>query len=80
MRFFKQLIGAIARLMLAALAINLLYIYYEGNWRDPIKAVEYAEVVFLWLFVVGSLIWGTYYIISIKRELKEKKDALPRME
>jgi TRAP-type C4-dicarboxylate transport system permease small subunit len=79
MRFFKQLIGAIARLMLAALAANLLYIYYDGNWRDPIKAVEYAEVGFLWLFVVGSLIWGIYYIINIKSEFKEKKDALPRV-
>ena len=49
-------------LMLVILALDLLYLYYGGYWYDPVKAIEMAEVILLWIFVGGGLGYIVYRI------------------
>ena len=47
-------------LMLVILALDLLHLYYGGHWYDPIKTIETAEVILLWMLVssgAGYIVW-----------------------
>ena len=61
MRYLKLIIY----LWLSVLAGDLLYLYYSGGWYDPIKFIEMAEVVFLYIFVVLGLVM---FAIEVKTD------------
>jgi hypothetical protein len=46
----------VVRLLLTILAGDLLYLYYAGSWYDPIRAIEIAEVILLYVFIVTGLV------------------------
>lgn len=62
-RLLKDVVGHIKPLiamMLAVTAIDLLCLYYKGAWYDPLKIIETAEVVLLYVFAVlglGYTVW-----------------------
>ena len=49
-------------LLVSCLASDLLYLYYEHAWNDPISYVEHLEVVLLWLLVAAGIA-GTWWQI-----------------
>ena len=51
------------------LASDLLYLYYAGAWYDPIKIIEVAEVIWLYLIIIGSLIAAIYLIRGLEWQL-----------
>lgn len=47
-------------MMLSALAIDLLYLYYAGAWYDPSRAIEVIEIILLYslaCFGIVRFIW-----------------------
>jgi hypothetical protein len=59
LKFAGNLLG---RLIILALAGDILYLYYAGSWYDPIKAIEIIEVVLIYCLAVGSIVWAIFYI------------------
>ena len=58
----KLLIGGFARLLPTVLSGDLLYLYYNQAWYDPIILIEYTEVAVLWLCVVTGIVWAARYL------------------
>jgi len=65
-RFIVELTLAV---MLVVLASDLLYLYYHrgGCWSDPVKAMEVAEVILLWMIAGGGV---SYIVWRIRREAR----------
>jgi len=51
-------------LFLSVTCGDLLYLYFIGSWYDPIKLIEYTEVIFLFLGGLFGLYW---FVISVKK-------------
>ena len=51
-------------ILFIVLAGDLLYLYYIGSWYDPIKVIEYTEVIFLYLFIVLGIVG---FILNFRR-------------
>lgn len=52
----KILFDAMIALFLVVLAVDLLYLYFNGAWWDSIKAIEYTEVFILVIIVIIGII------------------------
>ena len=71
-RLFRGIVGhvdLIIAMMLTVTAIDLLYLYYQGAWHDPLKIIETAEVVLLYAFAVSGL---SYTVWRYRSELKKR--------
>ncbi len=64
MRVWVAFFWILLPLITAALAGDLLYLYYAGAWQEAIKAIELAEVICLYLIGAGSLITVIYKVIK----------------
>ena len=53
-------------MLLTVLAVDLFYLYYNGSWYDPVKAIELTEVILLY----GLAILGIIMVIKGGTELK----------
>jgi len=51
----KCWVNLVEDLLLLALAVDILYLYYTGSWYEPIRAVELAELVILWTIIPFAL-------------------------
>ena len=51
-------------LFLSVMCGDLLYLYFAGSWYDPIKLIEYTEVILLFLIGLFGLYW---FVISAKK-------------
>jgi hypothetical protein len=67
MRLLKASIRILTGTLLAALAINLLILYYRGCWWEPNQIIEINELVFLYAFAVWGIAWTVY---QLKREAR----------
>ena len=47
----SKFLRAFSGLLLTVLAGDLLYLYYAGGWQEPIKVIEIAELVLLYLMI-----------------------------
>jgi hypothetical protein len=57
MRVFRLFSGTFLRLALTVLSGDLLYLYYAGGWRDPVKYIEIIELIALYLLAACGIIW-----------------------
>ena len=48
------------------LSADLLALYYQGRWYDPIKWIETSEMVLLYIIGISSLISAIYLIKKAK--------------
>ncbi len=64
--FLNIVLNIVGRLLLPALAIDLLYLYYTKAWYDPIIFIEYSEVVILYIIVILGIIWTIKYCLGNK--------------
>ncbi len=50
----KGILGLLTGIFLSVLSADLLYLYYAGTWREPIRWIEASEIVMLYIiFVLG---------------------------
>ena len=61
-KFLNYILGALARLYFALMAVIILIWYYKGLWYDPNKFIEYTEVAVHYIFAVGGLFWLIHFI------------------
>lgn len=54
-RLLDKTVIMLLSVAVAVLSGDLLYLYYAHSWNDPIKLIEYSEVVILWVFVIGGI-------------------------
>ncbi len=66
----RYIVESFIAINLAVISAAHLRLYYIGVWYDPIKAVEIAEVVFLYIFIVLGV---SYFIWRFIKQWKEKK-------
>ena len=50
---------AFTGMFLSVLAADLLYLYYIGVWHDPIRLIEVAEIVILYI-LIGLGLFSAY--------------------
>ena len=71
-RFLRSEWDIVANLMsnvlLIVLALDLVYLYFAGQWYDPLSWVETIELVVLWLIVIYSI----YCILRLRNSLRRK--------
>ena len=63
----KMLIRLLRYFILSVLSGDLLYLYYNGGWVEPIKWIEVSEVIILWALVFAGSVGLVY---QVKREAK----------
>jgi len=51
------------------LPIDLLYLYYDGNWYDPNRFIEVAELVLLYCIPIFAI---CRLVLLLKKELIDK--------
>jgi uncharacterized membrane protein len=66
--------------LLLALSIDLLYLYFVGAWYDPIQAIEYTEVVLLFVIAVFGLAYAGMTIRKLFKGGTQQNAALPAEE
>jgi len=64
------MIEFIVSFFLAALAGDLLYLYYAGAWADSIRLIEVSEVILLYVFVVFGIANGIRCVIKLFRRVR----------
>lgn len=62
-----RILNLATSIFLTVLAIDLLYLYYSGAWYEPIKAIEYSEVAFLYMLIILGIIGFTQNLKRITR-------------
>ncbi len=50
----KMLIRFLRYILITTLSGDLLYLYYNGGWVEPIKWIEVSEVIILWALVFAG--------------------------
>jgi len=60
----EKIINLLISAWLFVMCVDLLYLYYNGAWYDPIQWVETTEVILL--FVIGVFSLG-YFAIQANR-------------
>ena len=60
------MLNILISLLMAGLALDLLYLYFAGGWIEPNKAIRVCELALLWCFV-GL---GIFKAVKEVRELK----------
>lgn len=68
--FFGVLNRCLPGAIMAALATDLLYLYYVGAWHEPILAVEISEIVLLYVLIV----WGITWTVCVIRKAFRRKE------
>ncbi len=63
-----KLIDISAYILLFAMCSDLLYLYFAHGWYDPIKIIEYSEVILLFVIRIFSLF---RFAILVKRLFNE---------
>lgn len=63
----RCLIETALALFLLVYAADLLYLYFNGHWYDPVRLIELAEVVILVMTIPACLI---YVIWRVRKELR----------
>ena len=61
-----KLLDLITCLLLAGMCTDLIYLYYQGVWYDPIQVVEYVEVIFLYAISIICLVRGILLLKEFK--------------
>lgn len=64
----KKVLRISAPMFLMVTSADILYLYYAGGWYDPIRAIEVAEIILLYLLVCLGL-------VCFLMEVFEKKGA-----
>ncbi len=62
----KRILGLLTGIFLSVLSADLLYLYYAGTWREPIRWIEASEIVMLYIIFVLGII----QIVVVTKELK----------
>ncbi|MBA7663111.1 hypothetical protein ES703_71150 [subsurface metagenome] len=65
----KMLIRFLRYILITALSGDLLYLYYNGGWVEPIKWIEVSEVIILWALVFAGSVGLVY---QVKREVERR--------
>ena len=58
-----------SNVLLIVLALDLVYLYFAGQWYDPLSWVETIELVALGLIVIYSI----YCILRLRNSLRRKE-------
>lgn len=67
----KMLIRFLRYFILSVLSGDLLYLYYNGGWVEPVKWIEVSEVIILWVLVfAGSA--GLVYQFKLEAEKRKQ--------
>jgi hypothetical protein len=60
----KYLLNGGLGLLVTILSSDLLYLYYDNAWYDPMQFIEIAEVIVLYILAAGGIV---YFISSVKK-------------
>jgi len=64
-----MLIRLLRYFILSVLSGDLLYLYYNGGWVEPVKWIEVSEVIILWVLVFAGSVGLVY---QVKREAEKR--------
>lgn len=64
-----KLVNCFATMLLSALAMDLLYLYYAGGWTDPNMLILVSEIVILYAIALFGLLLT---IVNMKSWAKDK--------